>query len=158
MITNRFAIPRGYRPPSEALASRSPDPAPERVGEAMSQQARAVGHHVAVSSPEISSMRRSTAWVRSVAAGLLFFVAAVVVQLWRQPDVSSRDTIWAEDGRIFTQDALTHAPVTTLLRNYAGYTQFATRALALGTRWLAPRSYAPYLAVSAAVVVALLGL
>ncbi len=117
-----------------------------------------MGHDVAVPPPETSSMRRSTAWVRSIASGLLFFVAAVVAQLWRQPGISSRDTIWAEDGRIFTQDALTHPPVTTLLRNYAGYTQFATRALALGTRSLAPRSYAPYLAVSAAVVVALLGL
>ncbi len=45
-----------------------------------------------------------------------------------------------------------------MLRGYAGYTQFTTRTLALGTRWLEPRTYAPYLAVSAAAMVALLGL
>ena len=105
-----------------------------------------------------SRTTRSTAWARSIGSGLLFVALAVVAQLARQPGHSSRDTVWAEDGRIFTDDALTHHAVSTLLRGYAGYTQFATRALALGTRLFDPRSYATYLAVSAAVVVALLGL
>jgi hypothetical protein len=123
----------------------------------MSRTACAVGHHVAMSPPEPRSTR-PMARARSIGSGLLFLVLAVAVQMARQPGDSSSDTIWAEDGRIFTQDALTHPPVSTLLRGYGGYAQFTTRALALGTRSLQPRSFAPYLAVSAAVVVALLGL
>ena len=89
---------------------------------------------------------------------MLFLAVAVAVQLARQPGLHSWDTIWAEDGRIFTEDALTLPAVQTLLRAYAGYAQFTTRVLALGTRFVPPDRLAAYLAASAAVVVALLGL
>ncbi|MGZ4709232.1 MAG: hypothetical protein ACXWBN_10875 [Acidimicrobiales bacterium] len=108
--------------------------------------------------PVAPTAARPTAWARSIGSGVLFVAVAVVVQLVRQPGLSSWNTIWAEDGLIFTGDALTLPAVQTLMRDYAGYAQFTTRVLALGTRAVPPSGYATYLAASAAVVVALLGL
>jgi hypothetical protein len=121
-----------------------------------------MGHHGAVASPRpqatADGSARPTAWGRSIAAGAVFVVAAVTALIVRQPEEPSWNTMWAEDGRIFTHDALTHPALQTLLRAYAGYAQFATRALALGTRLLPIEAAATYLATSAAVVAALLGL
>jgi hypothetical protein len=130
-----------------------------------------MGHHGPVTSTRPAAARlvsgaggdgdrpaRPTNWVRSIAAGTAFVVAAVTALLVRQPGQPSWDTVWAEDGRIFTHDALTQPAVQTLMRAYAGYAQFATRALALGTRVVPIDAAAAYLATSAAVVAALLGL
>ena len=156
MITNRFAMP-----PRLPVAIR---PLGTTTGRAESDR-----HHVgrmpascatmSAVSAHTTTTTRPTVWIRSIGVRDCCSSCSRSRSSWSaNRAISSRDTIWAEDGRIFTDDALFHQPVGTLLRVYAGYTQFTTRVLALGTRPLAPRSYAPYLAVSAAVVVALLGL
>ena len=111
------------------------------------------------SGPDIDDREnQDTGGVRSIASGLLFVVVAVVVQLVRQPGVPTWYTVWAEDATIYTNDALTHPAVETLLRDYAGYTQFTSRLLALGTRVVPVEGIAAYLAVTAAFVTALLAL
>ena len=83
---------------------------------------------------------------------------ATAVQLLRQPHLATWSTVWAEDGAIYTTDALSHPAWTTIWRGYAGYTQVLARVLALGTRLVPPSSIAAVLAVSAALVTSLLGL
>ena len=79
-------------------------------------------------------------------------LAAIVLPLLRQPGVPSWNTIWVEDGVIYTQQANAAGPFHVLFRSYAGYLQLIPRLLAVPTAYLPGRDLAVYLAVSSAVV------
>ncbi len=95
---------------------------------------------------------------RSVLLGIGFVAVVTAAQLLRQSGLHVWDTVWAEDGRIYTTDALNHPATATLFRGYAGYVQLLPRLLALGTRLVPPDRIAEYLALASAVVTSLLGL
>ncbi|HEY2814671.1 MAG TPA: hypothetical protein VGJ03_14500 [Acidimicrobiales bacterium] len=102
----------------------------------------------------MAGFRRVPAAVVAAAA----VAVAVALQLLRQPGARSWNTVWAEDGYIYTSQAYGHGPVSTMFRGYAGYAQFVPRVIALGVRPLPVSWVAPYLAFTAAFVTALLGL
>jgi len=85
-------------------------------------------------------------------------IAMIGAQLVRQPGARSWNTVWAEDGTVYASEAYAHPALSTLLRGYAGYTQFVPRVIALGVRPLPVAWMAPYFAVVTAVVIALLAL
>lgn len=95
---------------------------------------------------------------RAVAAVVGFCVVAVAAQLLRQPGAPTWNTVWAEDGALYTSEAYALPAWSTLLRGYAGYAQLVPRVIALGTRLLPVGWVAPYLAASSALVCALLAL
>ena len=116
------------------------------------------------SSPlETSSGPRSVADLASSrgahwAGAALFFVAAVLVQLFRQPGQRATDTMWAEDGGIYATQVLARPALHTLFLGYGGYAQLVPRLLALGTRVVPLAQLARYDTIAGAVVWALLGL
>lgn len=65
----------------------------------------------------------------SALAGVIV-VVALIVPLARHAGAGVLDTIWAEDGRVFLQDALTLAPHRALPRLYAGYLHLGPRLAA----------------------------
>jgi hypothetical protein len=87
-----------------------------------------------------------------------FLIIATTVQLLRQTGHHVWDTVWAEDGRVYTTDALTHPALATIGRGYAGYIQVLPRLVALGTRVVPADRISTYLAVSAALITSALGL
>jgi hypothetical protein len=91
-----------------------------------------------------------------VAFGLLLFLAAVVLPLFRQRGVPSWETVWAEDGQVYSEQAIRDGGIAVLLRSYRGYLQLAPRLLAAFTPLVPVRRLSLYLALSAAVVCALL--
>jgi hypothetical protein len=91
-----------------------------------------------------------------LAAG--FVVVATAAQLLRQSGAHVWDTVWAEDGHLYTADALSRPALSTIGRGYNGYIQVLPRLLALGTRLVPAQRIATYLAATAALVTSLLGL
>ena len=87
-----------------------------------------------------------------------FVVVGTAAQLLRQPGSHVWDTVWAEDGSLYTSDALSHPALITIGRGYNGYVQVLPRLLALGTRLVPTARISTYLAFSAALVTSLLGL
>jgi hypothetical protein len=90
-------------------------------------------------------------WVLAVAAG-----AAVV--LARQGGAGALDTLWAEDGAIFLQQAIDLGFLEGLTRTYAGYLHLAPRLLAEAVSWLPIAWWATGCAVSGALGAALVAL
>ncbi len=88
--------------------------------------------------------------------GGLLLTAAIVLPLLRQTGSHSWDTIWAEDGAIYSNQALDHGAFSVLLRGYAGYLQLPPRLIALLVPAVPIRQLALFLAVAASVVNALL--
>ena len=89
-------------------------------------------------------------WATRAVTALLL-VLAVVLPLLRQRGAPSWDTIWAEDGWIYFQQAHDHG-ISVLFRGYAGYLQLPPRLLAAIAGLVPIDHLAAYLAVSAAVV------
>jgi hypothetical protein len=106
----------------------------------------------------VNEAAEATGRRRAIALGTAFVIAVVVAALVRQPGHRTWDTVWAEDGAIYASDAYSHGPLSDLLRGYAGYAQLVPRIIALGVRALPVRDAAAYLAMSAALVSALLAL
>lgn len=106
--------------------------------------------------PSGAATAGGTTW-SPVWAGLALLLAAVL-PLLRQRGVRPWDTVWAEDGQIFVQDALHGSLLEPLLRGYAGYAQLTSRLLAMPVRLLPAEWIAHYLAVAGTVVSALLAL
>jgi len=79
-----------------------------------------------------------------------------VLQLLRQAGTPSWQTIWAEDGSVYSTDALNLSAVDTLFRGYAGYVQFLPRVLALAVIGLPIRRLSVALAIAASLCCALL--
>jgi hypothetical protein len=95
---------------------------------------------------------------RGVAVAVILTGAAGVLPLLRQSGTPSWRTVWAEDGSIYTQEAVRSGPVNVLFRGYAGYLQLPPRLLAVPVTWISIRHLALYAAVVGVVVgVALAG-
>ena len=88
--------------------------------------------------------------------GALLLVGAVVLPLFRQRGTPSWRTVWAEDGHIYTQQAVNAGPLRVMFRGYNGYLQLPPRLLALPTPFFSLRYLALYCSfVSVAVAAAL---
>ncbi len=85
-------------------------------------------------------------------------VAATALLLVRQAGSESWRTVWSEDVSIFYVDATSHPFHETLLMPYAGYAHFIPRLLAAIGVDLKVWWYAPWVAVTSALVAALLAL
>ncbi len=104
---------------------------------------------------KISTPTRSERlWDLAVGAGLL--VLAAVIPLFRQSGTPSWNTVWAEDGSIYAQQAIRQGSLNVVLRGYAGYLQLPPRLLAIVTPWFSIRQLALYCSVMGVIVSALL--
>ncbi|WP_345764677.1 hypothetical protein [Diaminobutyricibacter sp. McL0608] len=72
----------------------------------------------------------------SASVAVLAAVCAIAAW-WRIPAVA-RNTLWAEDGRNFLQDAVNHGPLTSLTIPYAGYLHTIPRLIAAFTVTFVP--------------------
>jgi hypothetical protein len=88
---------------------------------------------------------------------LAWVAAAALLQLVRAPGLPAWRVVWAEDGTIFLQQALTKSLPAALGTTYAGYLHVVPRLLAEPAAALPLGAAAAVMAVEAAVVVALLG-
>jgi hypothetical protein len=88
--------------------------------------------------------------------GALLFALAVVVPLLRQTGTASWNSIFAEDGPVYTEQAIQHGGLAVLLRGYAGYLQLPPRLLGVLAPYVPYRHLTIYLALSATFTAALL--
>ncbi len=80
--------------------------------------------------------------VRDALAATGYVALVVTLLVLRQPGVSPLDSVWAEDGAIFLQQALHLDPVAAVWHPYAGYLHLLPRLAAelvasLPVRWMA---------------------
>lgn len=71
--------------------------------------------------------------LRAIAARLVVPLLLAVVGAavsWRRLPAVARDTLWAEDGRVFIGDRLDDGPVVGLFRVYQGYLHLVPRVIA----------------------------
>jgi hypothetical protein len=90
------------------------------------------------------------------ACGSLLFVAATVLPLFRQTGSRSWQTIWAEDGFEYFQQAHGYGGLSVLLRGYGGYLQLPPRLLAVMSTSIPIHDLSIYMALSGTFVGALL--
>lgn len=98
------------------------------------------GPHPTAAAPRASTgrPRAHAARLPRRAIALLTLSALLTAIAWLRLSPTARDTLWAEDGRLFLQTAAGAAPVPTLFTAYGGYLQLAPRILALLTVHLTP--------------------
>ncbi|MEO6628827.1 MAG: hypothetical protein ABIP03_09690 [Aquihabitans sp.] len=99
--------------------------------------------------------RRSGAVGRRLLA-MATFVLAVILPLLRQQGNRSWDSVWAEDGSVFYQQAIDSPGLRVLARGYNGYMVLPPRILSLPSPFIPLEHLALYFAISSAVVIALL--
>ena len=125
-----------------------------------------VGHAPGVATPQwslrsIAPARPTRRWstlpvsTRRAIGGVLFLVA-VAAPLLRQTGTASWHTVFAEDGSIYTAQAVRSGGLAVLFRGYAGYLQLPPRLLGALTPYVPFRHLTVYLALSSTLVVALL--
>jgi hypothetical protein len=91
--------------------------------------------------------------------GSLIVLAATVVPLFRQTGARSWQTVWAEDGFEYFQQAHQHGALAVLLRgSHGGYLQLPSRLLASGATLIPIGGLSVYLALSGTLIGALLAL
>jgi hypothetical protein len=90
------------------------------------------------------------------AVGLIFLLAAAALPLFRQRGTPSWETVWAEDGFLYTQQAVNRGAFHVVLRGYNGYLQLPPRLLALPTPLFSLRYLALYCSLTSVAVAALL--
>ena len=95
-------------------------------------------------------------WLGHRWVGGLLFAAAAVVPLLRQQGTPSWQTVWAEDGTIYTHQAVFGGGVHSLFRGYYGYLQLPPRLIALPTPYFSLRYLALYMSFAATITGALL--
>jgi hypothetical protein len=80
---------------------------------------------------------RRPAWLSgAVIAAVVGLTSAVAA--WYRLDAVARDTLWAEDGRLFLERAASGPTLPTIAQPYAGYEQLIPRLMALATVRLVP--------------------
>ncbi len=94
--------------------------------------------------------------VAPLAVGLILFAAAVVLPLFRQTGSRSWQTIWAEDGFEYFEQARRQGGLAVLFRGYGGYLQLPPRMLAAVSTEFPIHDLPWYMALSATIVGALL--
>ena len=75
-------------------------------------------------------------------AGLIAAFALIVCA--RMPDVILHGRLWAEEGRVFYQDAATMPWYRALLLSYGGYLNLVANAAPIAARHLLPLEYVPW--------------
>lgn len=102
----------------------------------------------------------ASAWWRATglrwAAGVGLFAVAVALPLLRQRGSRSWATIWAEDGAVYSSQAVFDGSLEVLFRSYNGYLQFPPRLLSVAVPLVPTEQLSRYLSLSAAVYTALL--
>lgn len=88
----------------------------------------------------------------------VWLLALLVLGSVRQAGLSPFDTIWAEDGSVFLDQALEEGPLRTIPQAYAGYLHLVPRVLSELAAAVPVARSATVLAVSAAVVTVLCAL
>jgi hypothetical protein len=118
-----------------------------------------------MTSPAIHSISAPRSRIRELgtvlASNAFLSVAAIAiacsVMAWLRIPPIARDTLWAEDGRNFLQDAVDHGPIASLVIPYAGYLHTIPRILASITVTFAPvAGWADAMTAGACVVAGLL--
>ena len=89
---------------------------------------------------------------------LALLALAVILQLCRIGPASGLDSLWAEDGQIFLQQALLQDFWSTVFSPYAGYLVVAPRLIGEVGALVPLRDAAAAVAISAALLVAICGL
>jgi hypothetical protein len=133
-----------------------------RSGQAASEDASALADDNSSSRPATDAPTRSESelsrWTRVDDLlgrrwmGALLMLSAVVLPLLRQRGTPSWQTVWAEDGSIYTQQPIWHGVWRTIGLGYNGYIQVPTRVLAMPTTLMPVRDIAVYLAVVSALL------
>ena len=112
-------------------------------------------HSAALSNSQAFSVHLDQILARR-SVGALLLVGAIALPLFRQRGTPSWRTVWAEDGSIYTQQAVNAGPLHVVLRGYNGYLQLPPRLLALPTPFFSLRYLALYCSfISVAVAAAL---
>jgi hypothetical protein len=88
--------------------------------------------------------------------GLVLFVLAVVLPLLRQTGFRSWQTLWAEDGAIYFDQATQYGSIAVLFRGYEGYLQLPPRVFGAFASLLPISDLAIYFAITSAIGSALL--
>jgi len=104
-------------------APAAPPAPPERAGEGPGPLAR-LRDAAFPQAPELP--RPPWRW----AAWLAFLVGAALYQAFRTPGVGAFDTVWAEDGANFLNDAVNDGPIEAITRSVNGYFHLYPRLLA----------------------------
>jgi len=94
----------------------------------------------------------------ALAWGALLFFAATILPLFRQTGARSWQTIWAEDGFEYFEQAHKYGGLSVLLRGYGGYLQLPPRLLAVVSTSIPIHELSIYMALSGTFVGALLAL
>jgi hypothetical protein len=92
----------------------------------------------------------------AVIVGGLLLAAAAILPLFRQTGARSWNTIWAEDGFVYFQQARRQGGLAVLLHGYNGYLQLPPRILAVFAAFVPIHDLSVYLALAATIVGALL--
>ena len=100
--------------------------------------------------------RRASSKVWRWMGGAALLALAVFVPLLRQTGTASWHSIFAEDGPVYTEQAIQHGGLAVLLRGYAGYLQLPPRLLGALAPYVPYRHLTIYLALSATITAALL--
>lgn len=101
---------------------------------------------------------RDSTYPRALAiiVGGLLLAAAAILPLFRQTGARSWNTIWAEDGFVYFQQARRQGGLAVLFHGYNGYLQLPPRILAVFATFVPIHDLSVYLALAATVVGALL--
>lgn len=95
---------------------------------------------------------------RIVLGYLAGFVLLAIIPILRQSGVPAWNTVWAEDGKVFYQLALTSSVPKALVAIYAGYPQLFPRIMAEMATLLPVKDLAPYMTFSGAVLLSAIAL
>lgn len=95
-------------------------------------------------------------WSGPFAIGPVLFVLAAALPLFRQTGGRSWQTIWAEDGFEYFEQAHRYGGFAVLFRGYGGYLQLPPRLLAVVSTSIPIHDLSVYLALSGTLVGALL--
>jgi hypothetical protein len=138
-------------------ASSISPPAIERTPEAPSKAGRHARRRVSWFEPAFPAAEPSTtpAWLIGVLYPLAFFGLAGLALL-RQSGVAATNSVWAEDGPIFYQQARLNGFWHTLTIPYAGYLELGPRLLVQLTRLAPMADAAAVMAASGAGLLALI--
>ena len=104
------------------------------------------------SAPRLPTYPRALA----IIVGGLLLAAAAILPLFRQTGARSWNTIWAEDGFVYFQQARRQGGLAVLFHGYNGYLQLPPRILAVFATFVPIHDLSVYLALAATVVGALL--
>jgi hypothetical protein len=95
-------------------------------------------------------------WLGRRWIGGLLLAAAVVLPLLRQRGTPSWQTVWPEDGQLYTDQAIWHGGVRSIFLEHGGYLQLPPRLFAIPTPYFSLRYLALYCALAAAIAGAFL--